>query len=448
MSECSAVDASSSPPGWKEVRFGDLISLRGGLSYKASAISASGNPLVTMGCVSSSERFRLAGLKRYDGEYSAAHVLSPGDIVIATRDVTQKRELLGSPAIIPEFLGSGEIIAATNLYKVTNRSSSSNEFLYWMMRGPAYREHIIASAKGTTVLMLTKDAIEEFRFSLPPNRLQRMIAHILGTLDDKIELNRRMNHTLEALARAIFKSWFVDFDPVHAKAEGRGPIGMDPETAALFPDSFQVSSLGKIPEGWEVLKLAEVASVNARTAGKDHPYKEIAYVDISSVTEGAAAEPTRYEFSKAPSRARRLVRDGDTIWATVRPNRKSYLYVHQPPDDLVVSTGFAVLSPTAVPPDYLYHWTTTQSFVDYLTSLAHGAAYPAVRAKTFEDANILVPSSVVLAAFREVVHPLQDLASRGESESRNLAEARDALLPVLLSGKDRISTDTGGDKDE
>jgi len=392
-------------------------------------------------------QLRWDGAKRWPSdavEEFSDYVLQKDDVILAMDRPWIEAGLKWAwvtESDLPSFL-------VQRVARLRARERLDQKYLRYVIAAPEFTRHVLAVQTGTAVPHISKTQIGEYRLDIPPLHDQEWIAHILGTLDDKIELNRRMNGTLEAIARAIFKSWFIDFDPVHAKAEGRGPVGMNPGTAALFPDSFQDSPLGRIPEGWEVLKLAEVDSVNARTAGKDHPYKEIAYVDISSVTEGAAAEPTRYEFSKAPSRARRLVRDGDTIWATVRPNRKSYLYVHQPPDDLVVSTGFAVLSPAAVPPDYLYHWTTTQSFVDYLTSLAHGAAYPAVRAKTFEDANILVPSSVVLAAFREVVHPLRDLASRGESESRNLAEARDALIPVLLSGKDRISTDTGGDKDE
>jgi len=212
----------------------------------------------------------------------------------------------------------------------------------------------------------------------------------------------------------------------------------------LFPDSFQDSPLGKIPKGWEVSKLANVASVNPQSAGKDYPHDEIVYVDISSVDEGTLTEPMRYEFAKAPSRARRLVQDGDTIWSCVRPNRKAYLFLYHPPENLVVSTGFAVLSPRDVPPAYLYYWTTTQSFIDYLTSLAHGAAYPAVRAQTFEDAVIMVPSPEVLATFSDLVSPLGVLASRTERESQSLAETRDTLLPSLLSGELRSAEDADG----
>ena len=116
---------------------------------------------------------------------------------------------------------------------------------------------LLAGATGSTFPNVSRTQLSELLVPTPPLPKQAGIAHILGTLDDKIELNRRMNQTVEAIARAIFKSWFVDFDPVHAKAEGREPVGMDPETAALFPDSFQDSPLGKIPTGWEVSTIGK-----------------------------------------------------------------------------------------------------------------------------------------------------------------------------------------------
>src|SRR5262245_57333161 len=122
---------------WNTVRLGDLISLRGGLSYKGEFISAVGNSLVTMGCVSATERFKKSGLKRYIGGFSDAHILGVGDIVIATRDVTQNRELIGCPALIPLGLPGNFVIAATNLYKVRNCSDVPNDFLYWVMKTPA-----------------------------------------------------------------------------------------------------------------------------------------------------------------------------------------------------------------------------------------------------------------------------------------------------------------------
>ena len=285
---------------------------------------------------------------------------------------------------------------------------------------------------------LETGALQGVEILLPPLPEQRAIARILGALDDKIELNRRMNETLEAMARAIFKSWFVDFDPVRAKADGRQPVGMDPATAALFPDAFEDSPLGKIPKGWTVRKLGDLASINESSITKGYPHEAIEYIDISSVTVGRLEGTTSYQLSDAPSRAKRLVAHGDTIWSCVRPNRKSYLFIHDPEPNLVVSTGFAVLTPKGVPPSYIYAWVTTDAFVEYLSYSADGSAYPAVRADRFGEAEILEPSPAVLTEFEQLVGPMRDRIAHNERESRTLAAIRDALLPKLLSGEIRV----------
>ena len=291
---------------------------------------------------------------------------------------------------------------------------------------------------GSAIPSTSRDAFYNLPVLLPPLPEQRAIAHILGTLDDKIELNRRTDETLEAMARALFTSWFVDFDPVRARAEGRQPAGMDAETAALFPDGFEDSPLGEIPRGWRVGKLGDVVKINARSIARDYAHAEIQYIDISSVSEGRLEGTTPFTLADAPSRARRLVEHGDTIWSTVRPNRKSYLFIHNPADNLVVSTGFAVLTPCSIPPSYLYAWTTTDEFVDYLAYNADGSAYPAVLPNRFADALVLLPPAQLLQRYEQQVGPIRNLISQNELGSRTLASIRDALLPKLLSGEVRV----------
>jgi len=308
---------------------------------------------------------------------------------------------------------------------------------YWLL---AYKSKLlnIVEFAGHGTGRLPTDILKNLDIYLPPLPEQRAIAHILGTLDDKIELNRKMNETFEAMGLAIFKSWFVDFDPVRDKIEGRIPAGMDAETAALFPDGFEDSELGEIPRGWRVGKLEDIGKVNARTINKDYSHIEIEYIDISSVSVGKLLGTSRYYFKDAPSRARRLVNHGDTIWSMVRPNRKSYLYMHEPKDNTVVSTGFAVLSPKNESPSYLYAWVTTENFVDYLTNNADGSAYPAVLPTVFEDALIIQPEERVLVIFEKSAGVLRGKIAGNEKESRTLAQLRDTLLPKLLSGELRV----------
>jgi len=291
---------------------------------------------------------------------------------------------------------------------------------------------------GSAIPSTSRDSLIRLPVLVPPIEEQRAIASVLGALDDKIELNRRMNETLEALARAIFTSWFVDFDLVRARAEGRQPANMDAETAALFPDSFEDSPLGPIPSGWHAGELGDVVSMNIRSRLPEYPHREIKYVDIASVTRGRLEAAAPMPLDAAPSRARRLVKDGDVIWSCVRPNRRSYLRIDHPPDNLVVSTGFVVLTPTVVPSSYLYLSVTTDEFVDYLTANADGSAYPAVRPENFDRSPMLIPENPPLRAFDDRVLPMLRRMAANERENNTLAVIRDSLLPKLVSGDIRI----------
>ena len=132
-----------------------------------------------------------------------------------------------------------------------------NTFLKFLLQSEPVQEELRNRGTGTTVLGIRQSELRKVRLPLPPLPEQKRIAHILGALDDKIELNRRMNATLEAMSRAIFKSWFVDFDPVRQKAAGQQPVGMDAQTAALFPDSFEDSEIGEVPKGWRIAEVSD-----------------------------------------------------------------------------------------------------------------------------------------------------------------------------------------------
>lgn len=188
-------------------------------------------------------------------------------------------------------------------------------------------------------------------------------------------------------------------------------------------------------QGWEVGKLGDFIKINKRSITKNYPYNEIEYIDISSVSVGHLEGTTLYSLKDSPSRAKRLVQHGDTIWSTVRPNRKSYLFINNPKENLVVSTGFAVLTPVNIPPSFLYLYTTTELFVDYLVSNADGSAYPAVLPERFAEAEFPIPPEDKLGQFESIVSPMLAQISHNEQESRTLANLRDSLLPKLMSGE-------------
>ena len=173
--------------------------------------------------------------------------------------------------------GSTEFIVLSGI-----KGKTDNLFVYYLARDPSFRTLAIHSMRGSTGRQrVDANSLRLFELSLPSIEEQRRITHILGTLDDKIELNRQMNETLEATARAIFKSWFVDFDPVKAKMEGRKPPGMDAETAALFPSAFQDSPLGEIPEGWLVEKVDNLVEI---VKGRSYRSSELKESDVALVT--------------------------------------------------------------------------------------------------------------------------------------------------------------------
>lgn len=207
------------------------------------------------------------------------------------------------------------------------------------------------------------------------------------------------------------------------------------------------SGLGPIPAGWEVRKVSDIAEINARSVKKGQEPEELLYIDIASVSPGRIDKIEQLAFADAPGRARRIVQHGDTIWSTVRPNRRSYAIILRPPPSLIVSTGFAVISAKEAPYSYVYHALTTDDFVEYLTNHTTGSAYPAVNSGDFEDATVLLPPSTILNSFHSVVANLLDQTHNLHTRNANLRLTRDLLLPKLISGEldvTDLDIDTGG----
>ncbi len=192
-------------------------------------------------------------------------------------------------------------------------------------------------------------------------------------------------------------------------------------------------------EGWRVRWLGEIADINASSLKKGQEPTEIYYVDIASASAGQINGITHLPFKSAPGRARRVVKHGDIIWSCVRPNRKSYSLILSPLPNLIVSTGFAVITPKQVPCTYLYHALTTDDFVSYLTNHATGAAYPAVTAKDFERAEVLLPAKHVRDSFHAVVADVYKQRHILSQKNANLRRTRDLLLPRLVSGEVDVS---------
>jgi type I restriction enzyme S subunit len=314
----------------------------------------------------------------------------------------------------------------------------NSRFLKYLLECPYYQRRMEGDSDGTTIKHIYITRVDKMEIVVPPIIEQRAIAHILGTLDDKIELNRSINETLEGMARALFNSWFVDFDPVRAKIKGREST-LPKSIANLFPDSLADSGIGEIPTGWSVGNIEQLAEINARTLSRTDPLEVIDYVEISEVKGGDIANIVRYERGSEPSRARRRLRHGDSVLSTVRPDRGAFFLALNPPETLVASTGFAVLTPKNGVWGFLYSLVTRPAVSQLLGRLADGGAYPAIRPEAVGKIPIALPPTLELIfLFEKLVKPFYEQSARNRMQSRTLAQLREALLPKLISGELRL----------
>ena len=418
---------------------GSVAKVRSGYAFKSSDMGSSGFPIIKIkninppivdisDCerVPSSVVSAIPNVDRYE--------LREGDILIAMTGATVGK--VGRFPVTAERYYLNQRIGKVYL---TSPNAADYRYIYYVLSQDTYVRKMFDIADGSAQANISGSQIEKLEVPLPPLREQQAIACILGALDDKIELNRRRNRTLEAMARAIFQSWFVDFDPVQAKAAGRTPPGLSPALAALFPDRFEDSPLGPIPAGWRVGTVGEIAEFNGWTLGKRDDLDVIDYIEISEVMRGEIAKITRYVRGEEPGRARRRLRHGDTAISTVRPDRGSYFLCIEPSLNLIASTGFAVLTAKGGHWAFVHVLTTGDEFSTELGRLADGGAYPAVRPEVIAARPVVLPHPLALIkAFEKATQPLFLRAEASRKESRTLAALRDALLPKLISGELRV----------
>ena len=428
---------------WETCKLGDLIEIKHGWPFKSELYSEilTGKPIVmSIGNFDYEGGLRLDStvLKEYRGEFPGAYSLDPGDLILVMTCQTPGGEILGVPGRIPS--DSRTYLHNQRLGKVVIKDGKRVElsFLYWLFLFPAFNRELVNSATGTKILHTAPSRIEAFEFALPSIEEQRRIADTLWKLQDKIDLNEKMNETLEAMARALFKSWFVDFDPVRAKAKGLD-AGLPASIASLFPDSFEDSEIGDIPKGWRAGKLADFASLNPQSWPRETRPESIQYVDLSNVKWGRIEQRTTYLSNEAPSRAQRVLKPGDTIVGTVRPGNGSYALIAE--EGLTGSTGFAVLRPTVKSStEFVYLAATSPESIDYLTHVADGGAYPAVHPEIVAAQIVACPDHEILSAFSELMAPVMRLIAQHQQQCASLSGVRDFLLPKLMSGKIRLSS--------
>ncbi|MGQ0549621.1 MAG: restriction endonuclease subunit S [Armatimonadota bacterium] len=308
-------------------------------------------------------------------------------------------------------------------------------FLRWLVRGPEWWEQISKFINVGAVFDSLKCAdVPNFELCIPPLPEQRAIAHILGTLDDKIELNRRMSETLETMARALFKSWFVDFDPVHAKAGGRHP-GLPKPLADLFPARLVESELGEIPEGWEVGMLDAVAEHPRRGIQPDKIRPDTPYIALEHMPKRSIAL-TDWVSADGLESNKFVFKQGEILFGKLRP------YFHKigvAPVDGVCSTDIVVVAPKRGQWfGFVLGHTSSIEFVEYTNAASTGTKMPRTSWNDMARYELVLPLEPVAAAFTELMQPSVDRIIAGIHESRTLAALRDTLLPKLISGALRV----------
>ncbi|WP_374247766.1 restriction endonuclease subunit S [Thermomonas sp.] len=403
---------------WSEASLGELFKVKHGFAFKGEYFTDEPQEtvLVTPGNFAIGGGFQDGKRKYYRGPVPQDYVLKPDQIVVTMTDLSKESDTLGYAASVPHddmvWLHNQRI----GLLEFNHDMPTSPRFIQYLLRTHEYRSWIVGSATGTTVKHTSPGRIESFITRIPPIEEQRAIAHILGTLDDKIELNRRMNQTLEAMARALFKSWFVDFDGVPA-------------------EDMQESELGLIPKGWRVASLDQIAHyLNGLALQKFPPESETEFLPVIKIAQLRAGHTNGSDKASARLKPEYIVEDGDVLFSwsgslevEVWTGGRGALNQH-----LFKVTSHEV-------PKWFYYHATRQHLQDF-RAIAAGKATTMghIQRGHLTAAKVAVPPPDEMAKFDAVIAPLFEQTISNALQSGTLANLRDTLLPKLISGELRM----------
>ncbi len=370
------------------------------------------------------------------------YTLQAGDIVFGRKGAVDRRAIV-TPHEAGWLQGSDCIRLRFLDHTVEPR------YVSYILGTPQHVDWVIRNAGGSTMPSLNQRIIGRIPILLPPLPEQRAIAEILGSLDDKIEANRRQIATLEATARAIFKSWFVEFDPVHAKARGEIPQGIDAETAVIFPDSFEESEPGLIPCGWRVEPIGDHVKATKGLSYKgeylvDNIEDGIPMHNLNSINEWGTYKLDGIKFYSGDYQSRHEVKPGDLIVANTEQGF-DLLLIASPAIVPAVFGSKGIIShhvyKVEIKPKssltrlFLYYRIMMSPFRDLLQGYTNGTTVNMLPADAFERPQFVVPPAELMQRFESIVAPMLEQIEHIYEESRTLAETRDALLPRLVSGE-------------
>jgi type I restriction enzyme, S subunit len=424
---------------WPQVPLGDLTEAHSPITYgvvKPGDAPADGVLLVRGGDIKHG-RIDLKSLRTITKALSEQYrrtILRGGELIVS---------LVGEPgevAIVPASLAGANINRAVGLVRL--RAGVNPAFVKYFLRSEVGRGSIVSLSMGSVQQVVNLRDLKRVLVPRPGEAVENAIAHILGTLDDKIELNRRLSETLEAMARSLFKSWFVDFDPVRAKAEGRDP-GLPKPLANLFPGRLAESELGHIPEGWGIKAIGDLADV---VGGSTPSTREPSYweggkhawatpKDLAGLSVPVLLDTERRITDAGLSQVGcRLLPKGAVLLSSRAPI--GYLAVAELP--VAVNQGFiAMVAKAGTSNLFLLLWASVAH--EEIVSRANGSTFLEISKTNFRPIHVVAPSAQVMDAFEELARPLYKRIAECARETRWLAALRDALLPKLVSGELRVS---------
>jgi type I restriction enzyme S subunit len=414
-----------------QVKLGSICKLRSGYSFKSSEWIEAGEPVIKIANVKSGRIIRdgCAFVSPASAAKAKEWYTQPGDILIAMTGYVGELAWVqkGERYLINQRVGRFDNIDETRVYK---------QFLFYALRHPEIRSLLETIARGSAQPNLSAGDAHGIEIPLPSFEDQRVIAEVLTALDDKIAQLRETNATLEAIAQALFKSWFVDFDPVGAKAEGRDPEGVPPEVADLFPSEFEDSELGAIPKGWRVGALGDLVSLRNERIKPSLITEALPYVPIECIP----AKSMFLQESKPGSEAQSsliLFKQGDILFGAMRP------YFHK-----VCLASWEGVTRTTVfvctPRDAKFrHYSLLRLFqsetIEFATTHSEGSTIPYAKwAGSMESMKVPLPPPGIAQAFGDLISPLFSKGLENAQMASCLGNLRDTLLPRLMSGKLRI----------
>lgn len=417
------------------VRLGEYVDLATGFPFKSSGYSHAQDSVRLLRGDNVGQ-----GVLRWEGarwwpqssyEELQAYSLREGDVVLA-----MDRPWIAAGLKFAHIrLVDLPCLLVQRVARLRAKRGLDSRFLRYVIGSREFTEYILSVQTGTAVPHISAGQIAAFEVALPALREQQAVGELLGIIDDRIDLLRQTNATLESIAQALFKSWFIDFDPVRSKAEGREPEGMDVATAALFPAEFEESALRLIPKGWALRSLDSFANyLNGLALQKYPPESQAEYLPVIKIAQLRAGHTAAADRASARLKPEYVVRDGDVLFSWSGSLEVEFWCGG---DGALNQHLFKVTSEEV--PRWFYYLATRHFLPGFREIAAHKATTMGhIQRKHLTEARIALPPKPVVHEAGKVIAPLVERRIANSLQARELAALRDTLLPRLISGKLRL----------